>query len=156
MLFLVYVGAMNAGQFSPPGAEKKNGILSPRYDEYEALIMSEIKRLLQHLRQSPQLILDIESGEEFVCSVCQAETKFCVLDPSYRCAAALRGDTELQELEFALRRIRQGTYGLCIHCGGLIEPERLRANPVVQLCSQCAARFSNAIGAHARIHRGRH
>jgi DnaK suppressor protein len=40
----------------------------------------------------------------------------------------------LQEVEAALRRIDEGTYGTCLACGGPIGAERLRALPWARLC----------------------
>lgn len=40
----------------------------------------------------------------------------------------------LREVEAALRRIDEGTYGTCLACGGPIGAERLRALPWARLC----------------------
>jgi len=41
-------------------------------------------------------------------------------------------------LEQALSRLEQGTYGTCARCGGPIHPDRLAVLPDVQLCIDCA------------------
>jgi DnaK suppressor protein len=41
---------------------------------------------------------------------------------------------ELAEVDDALRRIHQGTYGKCVDCGRRIEPERLEAVPWTPYC----------------------
>lgn len=46
--------------------------------------------------------------------------------------------TEIEELEAALDRVEQGTYGQCERCGARIEPERLEALPTTTLCANCA------------------
>jgi DnaK suppressor protein len=45
---------------------------------------------------------------------------------------------KLKALEAALRRVEEGTYGLCEACGRAIEPERLAALPTATLCVVCA------------------
>jgi DnaK suppressor protein len=40
----------------------------------------------------------------------------------------------LQEIETALRRIDDGTYGVCVVCGRRIDEERLVAVPYATLC----------------------
>jgi DnaK suppressor protein len=40
----------------------------------------------------------------------------------------------LQEIETALRRIEDGTYGMCVACGRPIDEERLLAVPYATLC----------------------
>lgn len=43
----------------------------------------------------------------------------------------------LGEVDAALERMEQGTYGLCETCQGIIEPERLMADPLVHFCLDC-------------------
>jgi len=43
----------------------------------------------------------------------------------------------LFEIEEALRRIDEGTYGICEACGEKIEPARLRALPFARKCVKC-------------------
>lgn len=51
----------------------------------------------------------------------------------------------LQQVEEALERIDQGTFGVCEACGSPIHPERLRALPYARLCIDCKAREEQAI-----------
>lgn len=53
-------------------------------------------------------------------------------------AANRRIKDELQQIDFALRRIERGTYGWCQTCGGDITFERLRAIPATLMCIECA------------------
>lgn len=46
----------------------------------------------------------------------------------------------LMDVEHALRKFEQGTYGLCDRCGQPIEPERLEALPQASLCLSCKTR----------------
>jgi DnaK suppressor protein len=43
----------------------------------------------------------------------------------------------LDQVEKALERINQGTYGLCTRCGARIDPARLEAIPYAALCFDC-------------------
>lgn len=43
----------------------------------------------------------------------------------------------VQEIDEALRRIRDGVYGLCEECGRPIQPARLEALPYARLCMPC-------------------
>jgi len=47
---------------------------------------------------------------------------------------------QLSEVEHALHKLDQGTYGLCDICGQPIEPARLEALPQASLCLSCKAR----------------
>lgn len=46
----------------------------------------------------------------------------------------------LDEVDAALGRIEQGTYGVCESCGRDIPPARLEARPFARRCVTCAAR----------------
>jgi DnaK suppressor protein len=47
---------------------------------------------------------------------------------------------ELREIERALRRIEDGTYGNCGACGKAVDQRRLQAVPYASLCIACANR----------------
>jgi len=49
----------------------------------------------------------------------------------------LQARRDLGESDAALGRFAEGTYGLCGHCGGSIEPERLEELPAAWLCAVC-------------------
>jgi DnaK suppressor protein len=45
---------------------------------------------------------------------------------------------EIESLQEALRRVREGTYDRCENCGAQIDPERLEILPTTTLCANCA------------------
>lgn len=55
--------------------------------------------------------------------------------------AALRDQarTRLEDIDRALRRLEEGSYGRCELCGGPIGSERLAARPSTVRCVSCAA-----------------
>ena len=55
---------------------------------------------------------------------------------------AMRQNTErlLDQVERALVRFDDGTYGLCANCGRPIDPARLEALPYAQLCLKCQSK----------------
>jgi RNA polymerase-binding transcription factor DksA len=61
---------------------------------------------------------------------------------------AERGETDvlvaelrstLHEIERALHKLDDGTYGICERCGKLIASDRLEAMPATALCISCAS-----------------
>jgi RNA polymerase-binding protein DksA len=46
---------------------------------------------------------------------------------------------QLAEVEHALQKFDEGTYGLCDNCGQPIDPARLEALPQAALCLKCKA-----------------
>ena len=67
-----------------------------------------------------------DSGDQSVADE-QADFSFVMTD---------RYADELQAIEQAKARMRDGTYGICIDCGGEIGFERLRAYPTAERCIQ--------------------
>jgi RNA polymerase-binding transcription factor len=47
---------------------------------------------------------------------------------------------ELEEIDAALKRVAEGDYGWCEHCGGAVGQLRLRAVPETRVCMACAVR----------------
>ena len=47
--------------------------------------------------------------------------------------------SQLADIDAALDRLENGTYGRCEQCGVLILPDRLRARPAARTCIGCAA-----------------
>jgi DnaK suppressor protein len=50
---------------------------------------------------------------------------------------AATAQQQIENLNRALQRIAQGSYGVCAECGGDIEPKRLEALPWAQYCVVC-------------------
>jgi DnaK suppressor protein len=50
------------------------------------------------------------------------------------------GEGVLEQVEAALKRIEDGSYGRCEECGGGIPKARLEAIPYTALCVKCASR----------------
>jgi DnaK suppressor protein len=52
--------------------------------------------------------------------------------------------TAIGEVDRALEKLDEGTYGTCDDCGREIGPERLEAAPWAALCIDCAAKRSRS------------
>lgn len=50
----------------------------------------------------------------------------------------------MREVEAALARIDQGSYGACIDCGDDIDHQRLRAQPMAERCYDCQSRHERS------------
>ena len=49
-----------------------------------------------------------------------------------------QAEADVEELDQALDRLRNGTYGACVRCGAPIPGERLAAQPTTLTCVGCA------------------
>jgi RNA polymerase-binding transcription factor len=58
---------------------------------------------------------------------------------------ALRSNTQdlLAQVETALQRLEEGTYGICARCGQEIAPERLEALPYASYCIKCQSEIEH-------------
>jgi RNA polymerase-binding protein DksA len=57
---------------------------------------------------------------------------------------------ELREIEAALARVDEGSYGLCVQCGREIRFERLQVNPTAQRCIDCQSVFEKTFAQPGR------
>lgn len=73
-----------------------------------------------------------------------------VMDVSKELALRL-GDRESQmvaDIDQALMRIKEGSYGVCTRCGKPIDERRLEALPTARFDAECQARLEQARGTH--------
>ncbi len=54
-------------------------------------------------------------------------------------AVLRQANADLMEIDTALRRLEDGSYGVCERCGLPIAPARLEARPAARRCIACAA-----------------
>ena len=103
--------------------------------EFNALLQAQRRHLLGEVREQ------IAASGERLGSANQ--TKIAEDDAPADAVAAMdlvmviRERQELQEIEAALARIRDGSYGICIDCGGEIGRARLKADPAAKRCLPC-------------------
>lgn len=53
---------------------------------------------------------------------------------------------EIQDIEAAVERIKNGIYSTCVECGDAITYERLDAYPIAKRCITCQSRHENRRG----------
>jgi DnaK suppressor protein len=106
--------------------------------EFSALLQAQRRHLLEDVREQITA-----SGERLGSA---NRTKIADGDPladavsEMDVAMVIRESRELQETEAALARIRDGSYGICIDCGGEIGRARLKADPRAKRCLACQIR----------------
>jgi len=120
----------------------------PRNDidlsRFEAILKQRRKAMIEDISRE----LEKYEDQRFADLIQQAA------DPDDRSVADLLVDLNLSELdrdvdelraiEYALARVRAGSYGICRSCGEPIPEERLEAIPETPLCVACQARAEEA------------
>lgn len=113
------------------GKEEKNRYSESELKEFEALILDKIakaKNELSELKRSLQKGGD--SGEDITNNSTKVlEDGADTLEKENMNQLAARQQKFINNLENALVRIKNGTYGICIDTGNLISKERLKAVP---------------------------
>jgi DnaK suppressor protein len=103
-----------------------------RFTEAEKRLISRGRKLLNQMELQRWLTTrcseDLGDEADTAREVSETELSFSV--------AEIRS-SEVAEIEDALRRIVDGTYGVCDMCGEPIPAARLRAAPSARLCLSC-------------------
>ena len=112
-----------------------------------ARLESEHKRLTEELKQLTANIRPAEERREGSPFGKREEEATESLELEKRLALEKQIAGHLTEVEHALHKFDEGTYGLCDACGQPIDPARLEALPQANLCLSCKARQAkNATG----------
>ena len=107
-------------------------------DRFRKLLLEERDRLqgaLEYLHEENPGTLEDETGEPGA-GVDQhlADVATETVDREVDYSLEENAEQVLGEIDAALRRIDEGTYGICRVCGREIPPERLEARPWATLC----------------------
>lgn len=112
--------------------------LERRLDERQRVLLTEVADELDQSdnREYGKLIgaLPGDAGDQSVADAF-ADLNISIAD---------RHMEELRDIDAAKARMREGTYGVCVECGGDIAFERLRAYPTAKRCIRCQQRREKA------------
>jgi DnaK suppressor protein len=94
---------------------------------------------LEYLHKENPGSLEEETGELVSGSADQhmADTATETVDREIDYTLEATDGRLLADIDAALARIENGTYGICVNCGAQIAPERLEAVPWATLCIEC-------------------
>ena len=98
---------------------------------------SERKRLIAELEQLKPTMPSADERREGSPFGKREEGATEALELEKRLALESRARDLLAEVEHALRKFEEGTYGVCDSCGQPIDPARLEALPQANLCLSC-------------------
>src|SRR3954464_14685425 len=109
-------------------------------DHFRELLLAERKRVvaaIDNLHADHPGSMSDETGEDAVYDNHLADTATETYDRELDYTLEENSEHVLQEIEAALQRIQDGTYGQCTNCGKQIPEERLEARPYATLCIDC-------------------
>ena len=107
------------------------------YDELQRMLERERARLKQHLGYNQSW-----ANEHMGYGNHMADDATEAFEQAKDLSVRTRLEDTLHEVEDALKRFDQGTYGVCESCGIKIDWARLEAKPEARLCIKCKQRSS--------------
>jgi RNA polymerase-binding protein DksA len=109
-------------------------------DRFHALLEEErrrVKAAIDNIHAEHPGSMSDESGEDAVYDNHLADTATDTYDRELDYTLEENSEHVLSEIEAALKRIEEGSYGQCTNCGRQIPEERLEARPYATLCIDC-------------------
>ncbi|MBI1912281.1 MAG: TraR/DksA family transcriptional regulator [Deltaproteobacteria bacterium] len=121
---------------TPKAAEKPKTKLPFKKEVGQKLLDAKTK-ILQEVTQkvkSESNILKFEIGDIYDIASNERERELTLM-------LGDRDREKLSEIEDALERIKDNSYGTCEECGEPIAEDRLRALPATRVCVECQSKF---------------
>jgi DnaK suppressor protein len=109
-------------------------------DRFREALLEERRRVeaaLENIHEENSGSLLDESGEETAFDNHIGDTATVTYDRELDYTLEENEERVLSEIDAALKRIEDGTYGICTNCGKQIPEERLEARPWATLCIDC-------------------
>jgi len=116
---------------------KQKGEMTTDFNLLRRRLETERENLLEELKTTASLTGGRQEGSLYSE---QGELATEIVEVEKRLILEKRMRDQLAEVERALHKFDEGTYGLCDICGRPIEPARLEALPQANLCLSCKAR----------------
>ena len=117
-----------------------------KLEHFKQLLLTELRRHAQHVSEDQAAALDAASDDA------KESADLALRDVIEEMALRL-GDQESQmvaDIDQALLRIEEGSYGICARCGRPIDERRLEALPTARYDADCQAAIEEAKGKSAR------
>jgi DnaK suppressor protein len=125
------------------GGEGAQRVSALDTDHFRELLLDARKRVvaaLQNLHDDHAGTLSDEAGEETAYDNHLADTATETYDRELDYTLEENSEHVLADIDAALKRIEDGTYGICTNGGEQIPAERLEALPWATLCIDCKQR----------------
>jgi len=103
------------------------------YEEIEKQLVEMERRLVKDMHSKLANVhnTSLEDPTELLDMAADGEIDYMAA------LSAEAGSTTIDEIELALQKLRDGTYGVCEACGQTISKRRLKARPFASLCIKC-------------------
>src|SRR3954462_14708263 len=113
-----------------------------KLEHFRQLLLNELKRHARNVDSEQAGAIEVANDEAMQSSDLAVRTEIQEL-------ALQIGERESQavaDIDQALMRMSEGSYGLCVRCGKPIDERRLEALPTARYDAQCQTEIENAKG----------
>ena len=109
---------------------------------FKKLLLAELRRHAQHINDEQARALDIANDD------LQQSSDLAVRDVIQELALQLSDHESkiVADIDQALMRMNEGSYGVCVRCGHEIDERRLEALPTARYDAACQAEIETAKG----------
>jgi DnaK suppressor protein len=104
-----------------------------KLEEFKKKLLEERMDLLAEL----QKVTNGEKTKDMVEAMDSVDLADASYSADYTLAWTEKINRRIREIDEALERIKEGTYGICQQCGEDIPEERLEIRPKAKYCAQC-------------------
>ena len=112
-----------------------------KLEYFRNLLLEQRRQAIEDIRADRAIALEGDDGVED-----EGEMSEIDLNRSTALTLACRQSQLLEEIDEALGRIENGSYGQCVRCGKPLDEERLRAMPTAKYDAECQAAIEAAQG----------
>ena len=112
-----------------------------KLEYFRNLLLEQRRQAAEDLRADKSTALEGDDGVEDSGEMSELD-----LNRSTALELADRQTHLIEEIDAALQRIEDGTYGLCARCGKPLDEERLKAMPTAKYDAVCQAAIDEAQG----------
>ncbi|NWF93377.1 MAG: TraR/DksA family transcriptional regulator [Syntrophaceae bacterium] len=114
-------------------AESKKGIDKKTLARFKKILLKEREEIVGEVKQIYES--SKEMGQDGIQDI--GDEAANIYNKQILLSLTENERIRLQEVDEALDRIENGTYGICEECGGPISPKRLEVRPVAKYCVPC-------------------
>jgi len=114
-----------------------------KLEYFRNLLLEQRRQTTELLRVNKSTAVESDEGVEDSGEMAELD-----LNRSTALDLADRQTHLIDEIDEALQRIEDGTYGQCVRCGKPLDEERLRAMPTARYDAECQAAIEDRIGSN--------
>ncbi len=136
-----------APKVAKKSVKKKAGKAAPKqrakpdqYEELKKLLVGQRRNILKEAREEISKIIDGETKQLIDTALDDGDWSFIDMAEGITLKKLSASKNTLNKIDEALRKINEGTYGLCEDCGDEISKERLKVIPFALCCVECMER----------------